>query len=237
MNFQHARRFHLTRTLSSIHHPDLSGGIRKPSTKLRPPVPTFIERQSAALAGRELHSKSPIDRILNAAPTKAAPTGHAEPPLEHGLAKAMNSEVEVTAFVKPVQPTKKLGTSINDHPSTWDLESDQLADELSRLAMEMDADSRMESSNIPRPVVSKQVTSVDSDVDMADEFVYETYVRVSRDGPELIESPLTNVGVLVIDDEDEKLWQTYMEDEEEAEWDDEDSNGERKLTEADVPSN
>ncbi len=235
VSFKQARRFHLARTLSSFYSPHPSGGIRKHPGKIRPPLATFVERQTALLAGQEDHVKPPVDRILPAPPSKAEVPEYASRGLTENLSSPSAPKSEATAFVKPVQPKKKWGTSINDHPSTWDLESDQLADELSALAMEMDEDvrpaSRQRTATLapqPRKYAKPDVNV--TDVNMADDFIYETYIRVTRHGeakvPDMVEAADANYGLIVIDDEDEELWQQYMEDEEDSDWDEEDSNGE-----------
>ena len=229
INFQNARRFHLARTLSSFYRPDSSGGIRKSLIKIRPPLPTFVERQAAILAGQDFHTKPPVDRILDA-PHHTAPITN-----DNGSKTTRDSDLpsaltlESPGFVKPMQPKKKLGTSIRDHPSTWDLESDQLADELSALAMEMDPGSDTFPLEQPSPVVSASQKRDVADVQMTDEYVYETYIRVPHDhaaaDPTAVDTASSSFGVLVVDDEDEELWQQYLEDGEDSDWNNEDSNG------------
>ena len=229
VNLQHARRFHLARNLSSFYRPNSSGGIRKPSNKIRPPVPTFVERRAALLTGPDHYGEPPVDRVLDAPRNKALAAEDVNGKSGEDLARPSASDAKATVFVKPVQPKKKWGTSINDHPSTWDLESDQLADELSALAMEMDE----ESGPVPverHTTVSPQPQDyAKPDVDMSDDFVYETYVRFPREDtvmvPGVAEPARSNYGLIVIDQEDEELWQQYMEEEEDSDWDEEDSNG------------
>ena len=160
--------------------------------------------------------------MMDGPPTKASLTGDVT---------GMPVESDTTTFVKPVQPKKKWGTSINDHPSTWDLESDQLADELSALAMEMDEDSDSAPVEHTAATVPQQQIHAKPDVDMSDDFVYETYVRHPRNEaiiiPAVADPAQSTYGLIVIDQEDEELWQQYMEEEEDSEWDEEDSNGKR----------
>ena len=226
------RRFHLARALSSFHRPDPSGGIRKATGKLRPPLATFVERQSAILSRGDGHVKPPIDKILNGAPAKLEAAEETKIPINKSSQE--NDEPSATAvdtFVKTVSPSKKLGTSINDHPSTWDLESDQLADELAALAMELEPGSLPFRVPESAPAAPTEV-SHKADVDMVDDdFVYETYIRMSHVGQETDLSAVGNLypsfGVLIIDEEDEELWEQYMEGEDDdSEWDEEDSNAE-----------
>ena len=68
------------------------------------------------------------------------------------------------------------------------------------------------------------------DLGNPEDYIYETYIRVPRSAlanmGDQSESSRT-IGFLVIEEEDQQLWETYADAEEESEWDeeDEDSNG------------
>lgn len=206
-SLQHARRFHLTRSLSSFYKPNLSGGIRKPSTRIRPPLATFIERQ------KHLQSAS-LDK-LNQNGKQLVEPNDLKP-------KAVESS------------SYGAGTTISDHPSTWDTNSDRLADQLAALAMELEPP---QETTFKQPVALQSTTqataSLDEDVADETDFVLETYVRVPREGflglDQTSTMPMDSIGVLVIDEEDEDLWRAYMDEDGESEWDEEDSNGKPRL--------
>jgi hypothetical protein len=223
---QQARRFHLARSLSSFPDAGPTASYRKPTSKIQPPLATFVERRAVLLAGHDYLTRPAVDRIL----TKSSSADNTD------LSKATDFSSEDTkTFVKPIAPTKKAGTSISDHPSTWDITSDQLANELAALAMEIEPPElpvghSKETFTAPGPVLPTH-----RDVEMTDDdFVYEIYVRVAREDAPLASlqpGPLdSNYGLLVIEEQDEELWQFYMEgDDEESDWDEEDSNGELDL--------
>ena len=64
-----------------------------------------------------------------------------------------------------------------------------------------------------------------------DEYVYETYIRLPHNAAiqrEIEQNNLAaNIGVLIIAEEDEELWEAYAESDSDNEWDEEDadSNG------------
>ena len=143
--------------------------------------------------------------------------------------------VSIPTFVKPKTPPTKSGTSLQDPSRTWNRESDQLADELAALAMEMDPDAQPDSP--VREAPSSSVAGPDIQParpnPIEEEYIYETYIRISEENhssntmdPNV---SVSNVGVLVIDEEDEDLWEGYMQSDDESDWDDEDSNGEHSI--------
>ncbi|KIX95765.1 uncharacterized protein Z520_08473 [Fonsecaea multimorphosa CBS 102226] len=231
---QQARRFHLTRHLSSVLSPSASGGIRKPKNFIRPPLATFIERHGPVFSHEQnpLYRDKPIDKVLDIQQDNGGGTtesgGVTEPTLE--ALKASRRSLTST-FVQTGSKTIRNGTSIRDHPSTWDFESDQLADELAALAMELDPDVQ-ESTEAVLPTVSpsKPQDVVMDSHDREDDYVYETYVRVEYDaqlhGPGDAAGLHSNYGILVIDEADVDLWQKYIDSDDDTDWDEEDSNAE-----------
>ncbi|KAK5102600.1 hypothetical protein LTR70_000458 [Exophiala xenobiotica] len=228
---QNARRFHLTRDLSTALRPQSSGGIRKSKSSLRPHLPTFVERyQAAKVHHTSFHAESPIDRVIRSA--KLA--GHDVDPKQIVENESDVEKQKVQMFQKPSNAAKT-GRSIQDDPATWDLESDQLADELAALALEMDPDAR--SNYLPEPPnVQDQVISVAHPavkrLEELDEFVYETYIRLQQGKLADLDviTRTKSLGYLVIDEEEEDLWDQYLREDEDDddEWDeeDEDSNAE-----------
>jgi hypothetical protein len=202
------RRFHLTRHISSVLSPNSAGGIRKSKHFLRPPLPTFIE-------------KNP-DMLEEALTAEAASSGSKS---RTKLAKS---------------PLPKPGTSINDDPRTWDTTSEKLAAELLALALEFDPEAKakvdsgeviLPSVNEPKvpPAAHKEKHTETVPAASYDDYIMEIYVRMPYDTQKHDVDPNTNhandIGILVIDEENEDLWHQYVDSEEESDWDEEDSNG------------
>lgn len=228
---QNARRFHLSRDLSTALRPQPSGGIRKSKSSLRPHLPTFVERyQAAKVHDASFLAEFPIDRVIRSA--KLA--GHGVDPKQIIENERDVEKQKVQMFQKPSNAAKT-GRSIHDDPATWDLESDQLADELAALALEMDPDARpnylSDSQNVQDQVLSV-AHPVAKRLEEPDEFVYETYIRVQQGTLADLDviARAKSLGYLVIDEEEEDLWDQYLREDEDDddEWDeeDEDSNGE-----------
>ncbi len=121
---------------------------------------------------------------------------------------------------------KKTGQSIRDHPSTWDYDSDQLAEELAAFALEISREEKQEcQANVTKEFQGVDIK--DSYVDMDEDFIYDTYIRVPVIAGSKGEASRNDVGLLVIDDKDQELWQTFVESDDDSEWDedDPDSNG------------
>lgn len=223
------RRFHLARHISSILAPNAAGGIRKLRSSIRPPLATFVERYAVTSRGLipGTHD-NPIDRLLDVPSNGAALNAEVIEGQEQNLDTLQASQrVPTNTFVQ-AQPKKvRNGTSIRDDPSTWDLESDQLADELAALAMEFDPDleQKIEAERLaaPPPAPQDKVKPVDH---WEDDYVYETYVRLPYSGEKDMDiEAQTNFGILVIDEDVEDLWQKYVDSEDDSDWDEEDSNG------------
>jgi hypothetical protein len=134
--------------------------------------------------------------------------------------------------VKAPKELVKTGNSIRDHPSTWNHDSDQLANELAAFALEIsEAENPTKEGQQRRKTPARrspEIADRDSDMEVDDIYVYETYLRVPRSelAPNYDENK-DSIGVLVIEEQDEELWQTFAEDEEDSGWDEEDgdSNG------------
>ncbi|EXJ92575.1 hypothetical protein A1O3_01127 [Capronia epimyces CBS 606.96] len=230
---QQARRFHLTRHLSSALSPNSSGGIRKVKTAIRPPLATFVERHGATFSHEQspLHKVTPLDNVLDVPNDGKSELTTSDARLLGIEALEASKRTPINTFLQASKQAVRKGTSIRDHPSTWDHDSDQLADELAALAMELDPDvkGKAEDAGAPsRPVPEPEDTKMISS-DHEENYVYETYIRVRHDDEtpdpiSMIES--NNVGVLVIEDEDEDLWQKYAGSDDDTDWDEEDSNAE-----------
>ena len=233
-----ARRFHLSRsnlTPVSFKH---TGRIWKHKQYSKPYLATFVEKHGDRLSSGELrssHKASAIDRLIqdsNFSPqTVSFQHGSSfGQPTDSASATVYNTTQIIQPFVKAPAKVAKTGNSIRDHPSTWDHDSDQLANELAALAMEISEDDNAKGEDHKQLETQRQCPSevADTDVDLDDVYVYETYLRVRRSelSPEY-DTKTNNTGMLVIEEQDEELWQTFAENDEDSEWDeeDEDSNG------------
>lgn len=226
-----ARRFHLSREQNIPASSIQRGGIRKPTYRNKSHIATFVER---ALASTDTHSQipikaPPIDRILEVksleiSSTATADASHSAPAQKEVVTKHTLDQL----FVKPSVNGAKQGRTINTHPDTWDFDSDLLAGELAALAFELDSTG----NNEPVRVHSKpNKGAVNAEIAMQDEYVYETYIRLPHNADfqaEMEQNNLVaNIGVLVIAEEDEELWEEFAESDDDDGWDEEDadSNG------------
>jgi hypothetical protein len=167
-----------------------------------------------------------VDRLIDDAEFSPPPV-----PVQDGTSAFVGySPKRIRPFVKAPTAPAKTGHSIKDHPSTWDHDSDQLADELAALALEISREGKAPKKD-ERPVERpgrRTPERADIDMDIDELCVYETYLRVPRSElSPFQEGKINSIGTLVIGEEDEELWQTFAEDEDDSEWDEEDpdSNG------------
>ena len=218
-----SRRFHLAHDLSALSRVHGSGRVSKRANKFKPPLPTFIEAMEKAIANGNgsMQIRAPIDRVA----------GNPQDP-SHDADTPMPAVSEtVPTFFKPDAYAKKVGTSIKDHPSTWDITSDQLADELTALALEIEPGSDHGEAREQKVAPVPEAATAQPDMHIPDDdFVYETYIKIDskilgHGGADTLIDLDANVGVLVINEEDEELWEEYMQSDDEEDWDEEDSNG------------
>jgi Transcription factor Iwr1 len=230
-DFNGARRFHLTRDNRFLLSPEY-GGIRKSKSTRKSHVAIFIEQSLATSTQRvSASTKSPIDRIVDFV-GKGAMENKQQQNQKNGLVQPVSDlgtisrERSIPPFVQTPAQEMRTGYSIRDPPSTWDHTSDQLADELAALALEFES-ADLESSN----VMSTNDFELDSKDMSDDDFIYDTYLRLPLDpGAQPYENQDAHggkIGVLVIDEDNRDLWETYVESDNETEWDEEDadSNG------------
>ena len=218
-----ARRFHLSRDQGFLAPSKLHAGVRKSLQRPKTHLATFVEK-ALLLNGQHArisNKAAPVDRIVEAKTLDVSESSEARE-------QVVTKHVFDQPFVKPPTDIAKTGHSINSHPSTWDFDSDQLASELAALAFEID------------PTVDDEPATLHSKSNFGaakagyaseDDYVYETYVRLPHNAAlqiEIEQNQFTaNIGVLVIAEEDEELWEAYAESDSENEWDEEDadSNG------------
>ena len=115
-------------------------------------------------------------------------------------------------------------------PEVTKEDPEQLAEDLVAFALQLEPAGDLEHEQMC-PEERSKVKIVDEDVDMEDSYVYETYVRVTC-GPVprphlALYQPPNTIGVLVIGEDDEEVWEAFVESGEDSDWDEEDadSNG------------
>ena len=233
-----ARRFHLSRhgltPASSTHW----AGIQKHKQLNRPHLATFVEKHVERLRDGEMDfssKASAIDRLIDDAnfspqPLSVMHSSSSDQPRNGASAGVGISPKTIRPFVKAPKELVKTGNSIRDHPSTWNHDSDQLANELAAFALEIsEAENSTTGGQQQRETPAQRSPEIaDTDMEVDDIYVYETYLRVHRS--ELVPNYNENkdsIGVLVIEEQDQELWETFAEDEEDSGWDEEDgdSNG------------
>lgn len=206
------RRFHLSHGPRTSHSIYLTG-IQKRKTSRKRHVATFVERSDSSRQGSEL--------LGEIASQKSGLGG------DEGMKNSLQCGGHGESSSSASKRTEKTGQSMYDHPSTWDLDSDNLANELAAFALEISQNEKGENarnniSDVNRVDIQDTTMSLDQD------FIYDTYVRVpigGRKGSD--DKSMNDVGLIVIDDEDQEFWQTFVESDEDSGWDeeDQDSNG------------
>lgn len=210
------RQFHLTRDLSTTARPQYAS-IRKQKSSLRPHLATFVEKtQYKDMSLDQMLVKPPVDRLI-------------QPRDGESLSD------------KPVKPEKasekqKIATFQQNHEIT---DEDTLADELAAMAVEMDEQlepdirlAYLKEQQLEKEERTKARAQAEVDRMQIDDYVFETYVRMKKD--DVMDWSLTSqkqsFGYLIIDKDEEDLWQQYLNDENDSDddWDeeDEDSNAE-----------
>lgn len=222
-----ARRFHLTRDLSLGVRPQQAGSTQPLKSSLRPHIPTFIEKiRDTNIEELASYAEPPIDRII-----RSVDGANHDLDVKRILSEDGSVKREKTATFQKLKPSvAKTGQSIRDDPATWDLNSDRLADELMTLALEMDPDAKAAFDAEPRSYKNADMLDIQPDpmiVDGVENYVFETYVRVQENsipGFDLTQS--SNLGYLVIDEEQEELWEQYLndDDDDDEDWDEEDAD-------------
>ena len=207
--------------------------------------PSFVESESL---GSDTIAQTILDKhtaVRNAPATmqvKSAGTDRKKP--RASVAEKKWREQQRLVIAGQMNNPSKIGgtgNSIHGLPSQWNHDSEQLAMELEQAALEMTMDSRTltrdkdpKEPNDDDPKLRTFPTFVvDEDMD----YVYDTYIRQPVETPHTAtETPIHDkrkmppgqYGVLVINDEDKQLWETYAEDED-TEWEEEDADSNGKV--------
>ena len=212
------RRFFLRRDDQDPLQPSRDAGIRKkPADRNGSAVFMEDSSRSSRPGSRSSSSMRPIDRILNH--TAQSPNvGQGQTPSTEATSSLDNHNQ--SPFQKPKSGITRTGKSIRDHPSTWNHDSDQLADELAALAIGMDTDSGV---GLGADIHAQNIAQ--SQHGLEDEYVYETYLRIPHSN--LAVSRDSQAGVLIVEDQDQELWHELIGNDEDEMWDaeDNDSNG------------
>lgn len=222
---QPIRRFYLSHANADVLRQPVHSGVRK---SRQSPTAVFVEklRKSSKPPSRSSNSSIPIERILDL----GAEAHLNRKPSEEQLSKGspMGAKQLGGPLANHTRSALKLGHSIHDPPHTWDLDSDQLADELAALALEFEPVSSTAPAAAMPHVSQPDSTISDSQMTANDDFVYETYFRTSYDPVQDVSA--ADAGLIVIEEEDQELWYNYANSDEEIEWDEEDpdSNGEEE---------
>jgi Transcription factor Iwr1 len=206
------RQFRLSPWPRSSHsnHPS---GIQKRKTARKTYLATFVERSTTSRLGPRF-----LEKIGNNELGRA---------VQEGRVKRSVADQPAEKIVDAVpRQMLKAGQSMHDHPSTWDYDSDQLAEELAAFALDI---SQTEEQEKLRSKTSEthDVTIKETVMNLDGDFIYDTYIRVAVGDEKSGGETINDVGLLVIEDEDHELWQTFVESDDDSEWDEEDpdSNG------------
>ena len=210
------RQFHLS-PWPKISHLNHTSGIQKRKRARRNYLATFVESPTASKFGSKF-----LDEIGNKEQGAGVHGRVIKTPVVSQAAEESINNV-------PRQPLK-IGQSIHDHPSTWNLDSDQLAEELTAFALEISQNEEQEKPHSKNQQAQNMDTK-DTNMNMDEDFTYDTYIRVPISDGKSGEGGTNDVGLLVVEDEDQELWQTFVESDNDSEWDEEDpdSNGLCKL--------
>jgi Transcription factor Iwr1 len=206
------RQFHLQHGIRNIQ-PDHPTGIRKRQTARSKHVATFVEK-SAVSARRS--------KLLAEIEHEQGGTAKVGNGIEHTVTTRPNRKNPVAIS----EQTEKSAPTSDDNVRAQDDDTDQLAEELAAFALELSRDEERRNSIIDN-VSSLQTAGERTIMNVEDDdFIYETYVRVPVGERKSVEA-INEVGLLIIQDEDEELWQTFVESDDDSEWDedDPDSNG------------
>lgn len=204
------RHFHLTRDLSLTARNGINADLRKPKSSQRPYLATFVERQRSGL-DVPAYLKEPTDKILRPADR--------------------SQDLVPDQMLSGAQAVERQDVASFSKPLPQDEVSDELAEKLLAFALELDPEAK---AAYDSDLANRQQHDVQDVmlVDDPNDYVFETYVRMGQDNMSKLNANLEpdSFGVLVIDEEDEELWEQYVRDEEDEDddWDseDEDSNAE-----------
>lgn len=238
-------------------HSMSSNGIRKHGTRRREHLAVFEEKSKRMLSQNGLSSTATVDEVPNAIVSQGVTVGFM-PCQKRPSATAAEKKWREENWTKPTAPEIASAKATNISSNEWDYVSMELVEELQTTALkEIRAnEQRSKDSNgqsklkyqpkppKPRPTKSQGNTGrdyiehrVDSDDDT--EYVFDTYIRTSAQlagapySSELYIDPLEglskgSIGLLVIEEDDEAIWEAYGDEEViDEEWnsEEEDENG------------
>jgi hypothetical protein len=214
------RRFHLERpTAPSLFH-------TMNSKKRKAEIALFVEKRAKP------SGSFPIRSLIAAAPMA---------PDMQGATEQQHKPIQERKLKRPsgrTRPNMRDGEGRPQQSDLSDLSSGDSPEFVSKMEawaeQTEEAERGVQHINIPKPTTTEpMIRGSDEDLDMTDrdadgDYVYDTYIRHPV-SPNTTIDPTVAVGHLVISEEDEELWQTYIDDDaddKEFDTDDEDSNGE-----------
>jgi hypothetical protein len=209
------RQFHLSRPSTPIV---FSPSIGKRSRKAE--LALFVEKRSRKMPVGTLPIRSPIVE----GPAIASIQDISEPQreqVEGRKLKRPSARNRNNAVANTTESAASLAPEVEEELDAWAEQTEEAEREAKRTA-----------SSKPAKLIEPKIRDADEDLDMndvdvEDEYVYDTYIRHPVSADALIDHT-ASIGHLVISEEDEELWQTYIDDDtedREFDTDDEDSNG------------
>lgn len=223
------RRFHLTKPLSRS---SAYNGQLRHEYAANPSQPSklalFVERQAEKEqdVNEEQHTEGTTGsmpdtemEIIGVTPRKKRPKANAAEKRFQESQKKVQSEIDARKATMPESPLPEEADNGNSYGEP--------SKRAQRILLDM---AREDQGLSDMSQLKKALEDNGMEIDGEADYVYETYIRVPRS--ELLKfndiaGQVRSFGILVIEEEDQQLWETYAEAEED-EWDDEDedSNGE-----------
>lgn len=246
------RRFHLTRPSPATVVDVPNGVTAKDRTKLIPNVPIFVERKRRrAQAGEEEHQEAGDAKKLRQ--TTSDDIGGLVQPTPPPRKRHVAGEAEKQWRQKHRIRSETGNEQVNEHENH---KSHELLERMHKLAEEIQDSDRTLSNDVspsakirfkPKAPVrykdrhpKEPRSSTDDDLDAMDidsgddaEYIVDTYIRVPASNVISEENTPSKIGYIVITDEDQELWETYLEEGEDSDKDwnseEEDENGKASM--------
>ncbi|KAI9819778.1 MAG: hypothetical protein M1832_003853 [Thelocarpon impressellum] len=206
------RRYHLTKSVSTPQFPQSpAGGVSKRKRgPNKPAIATFVEGGLRPLKQQKTKkSEKPQGNAAEAPPVSPPPRKRPVVTAAERAWRAQNAGASRPP--RPARPsgTKKTGQTIDTPIADWDYDSPALAAQLQELVEKEILQASKSTSKPPAPRESMDETSDGDPDDDEDEYVYDTFVRHPQPASSAI-LPSPSVGVLVIGEDQQALWATYV---------------------------
>jgi len=250
------RRFRLTRPASATTA-DVSASAATKKTNLSK-VPIFVEsKHRRTQAGEEEHREPVGANSLRLDPSDAVEPAHAtSPPRKRHVAG--EAEEQWRRKYKVQKETRIPPADENANPTSYELlekmqrlakevlESDQKQSSAvhspTKLRYKPKAPIRYKDRHLEEPRISNDDDFDAMDIDSSDgtDYIVDTYIRVPASNVVSEDDAQSKIGYIVITDQDQELWETYLEEEEDSDKDwnseEEDENGKRPCLCSDPPT-